>query len=144
MPFCLDFGNGLVGEGSLFSNEVANIEYSFMLLSLYAQATLVLIKFTRNRMVYMQEYGRGRGSTRLYATTNKLWCICISESFRVIETEGTLPTHHLLPKQKTVTRLHIERHFPTSERATGSSERISTTDVLVHRFYNRTPRGTAT
>ena len=36
VPFCVDFGSGLVGEGSPFSNEVANIEYSFMLLSIYA------------------------------------------------------------------------------------------------------------
>ena len=57
VPFCIDFGSGFVGEGSLFSSEVANIEYSFMLLSIAAQATLGLIKFLRNRMAYIQEYG---------------------------------------------------------------------------------------
>ena len=93
VPFCIDFGSGLVGEGSLFSNEVANIEYSFMLLSIAAQATLGFIKITRNRMVYMQEYGRW---ARLYYTTNQLWCICISDGFQVMEMEGTLPRHQLI------------------------------------------------
>ena len=112
VPFCIDFGSGLVGEGSLYSNEVANIDHSFMLLSIAAQATLGLIKFTRNRMVYMQEYGRW---ARLYYTTNKLWCICISDGFMLLEMEDRLPRHQLLPKRKPITNFHIETPFATSE-----------------------------
>ena len=41
-------------------------------------------------MVCMQEYSRW---ARLYYTTKKFWCICISDGFLVMEKEGITPKH---------------------------------------------------